>query len=321
MGIMNKTNHDLPVEMCDFDESSTVFIIKQFPHASRKHVFSLTSNCIVNGVLVMVIVLLNSISVVTIWKSSCLKAKLPYFLILVQSIADLAVGAISLPLYIALAASELRGIANCVEFGILQAIAFIPIGASFMTIYLLTFERYLSILHPVFHRLYLTKARMLVCICCATVWVIVTGVILRIFWESVYSVFQVATISIFLALNTFAYVKIYIAVKNMNFSSDRIGDVSTEQSSSNLGEKRKLLREKNLAKSCALVVLISYFCFIPFVVCYLYFRNDLFNFKVAIYWCTPVATLNSCLNSLVFFWKRPLLREEAMKLLRKMFSH
>lgn len=313
LDIMNKTN-DPFIDMCVYGESNAFFIITQF--SSREYA-SLNINCVVNGVLIIPTVLLNSISVLTIWKSSNLKAKLPYFMILMQSIVDLAVGTISLPLYIAMAALELRGNASCVDFVILQAVSFIPIGSSFMTIYLLTCERYLSILHPILHRVYLTKARTSVCFCCAIFWVTVTGVPIRMIWENVFSTVYAATISVFLAINTFAYVRIYFAVKNTRFQSDRIGDNSTEESPSNLAERRKSLRERNLAKSCALVVLISYFCYIPFLVCYFYFRDDPIKFKTALYWCTTVATLNSCLNSLVFFWKRPLLREEAVKLLRK----
>ena len=311
--IMDKTN-DPFIDMCVYGDSNAFFIITQF--SSREYA-SLNSNCVVNGVLIIPTVLLNSILVLTIWKSSNLKAKLPYFMILMQSIVDLAVGTISLPLYIAMAALELRGNASCVDFVILQAVSFIPIGSSFMTIYLLTYERYLSILHPILHRVYLTKARMSVCFCCAILWVTVTGVAMRIMWENIFSTFHAATISVFLAINTFAYVRMYFAVKNTSFQSDRIGDNSTEESSS---KRRKSLRERNLAKSCALVVLISYFCYIPFLVCYFYFRNDPIKFKTALYWCTTVATLNSCFNSLVFFWKRPLLREEAIKLLRKVCS-
>ena len=44
------------------------------------------------------------------------------------------------------------------------------------------------------------------------------------------------------------------------------------------------------------------------------------NYKVATCWSVAVIALNSSPNSLVFFWKRPLLRQEARNVLRKV-SH
>ena len=118
--------------------------------------------------------------------------------------------------------------------------------------------------------------------------------------------------------NTFAYIRIYFVVKNMHFSNDGIGDCSTEENSSKMRDKRKSLREKNLAQSCAMVVLISYFSFIPFTFCFFYFENDYINLRIATCWTWNLVTLNSGLNSLVFFWKRPLLRQEALDVLKKM---
>lgn len=317
MNVVNSTADSL-IEMCNYGGSSTLFIVKQFP--SRTYAVSQLFYCVANGVIAILTVLLNGISVLTIWKSSHLKTKLCYFLILIQSVVDLAVGAISLPFYIVRSAIELLDIANCVNAFVLQAVAYIPVGTSFTTICMLTFERYLSILHPIHHRSYVTKARVLIYISCVIVLVGITGPVFRIISEKLHSTFNVTMILIFLVFNTFAYARIYIAVKNMHFLKGGIGDSSTKQSSSNIAEKRRSLRERNLAKSCALVVVISYFCYIPFALCYPYFKDDRINFRTAVSWSATVVALNSSLNSLVFFWKRPLLRQEALKVLRKMYS-
>ena len=314
---MNNTTDPI-VEMCGYSRPSTFFIIREFP--SRKLVIIQTLFIVASSMLIIPTVLLNGISVLTIWKSSHLKAKVCYFLILIQSGVDLAVGIVSVPAAMAHSAIELQGVSSCVKGAILQATAFILAGISLMTIWLLTFERYLSILHPVLHRSYVTKAKVLVCACCASVLITVTGPVIGIISVQLHNVLNCTMILIILAFNTFAYIRIYFKVKNMHFSNDGIGDYSTEESSSNLGEKRKLLRERNLAKSCALVVLIGYFCYIPYVVCYIYFEDDPINFRVATSWSGIVLLLNSSINSLVFFWKRPMLRQEALKVLRKMSS-
>ena len=304
-------------EMCNYGGGSRSSIFTPFP--SRKYVINQIFYCVANSVLIIPIVVLNGISVLTIWKSSHLKAKFCYFLILIQSIVDLTVGLVSVPLNIVRGATELQGIADCVNAFVLQAIAYVPVGTSFLTIYLLTLERYLSILHPILHRSYVTKSQILVYLCCAAVLVGVTGPVFRVISEKLHNTFSITVVLVLLAFNTFAYIRIYFAVRRMHFSNNAVGDYSTEQSSTNFGDKRKSLRERSLAKSCALVVLISYFCYIPLVIAYVFFKADHVNFRVAISWSSTVFTLNSSLNSLVFFWKRPLLREEARKVLRRIF--
>ena len=86
-----------------------------------------------------------------------------------------------------------------------------------MTIYFLTFERYLSILHPVIHRLYVTKAQVLACVCCAAMYVITAGPVLTIISAKAHKALSAATVWLVLAFNTFAYIRIYFAVKNMHF--------------------------------------------------------------------------------------------------------
>ena len=300
---------------CGYGGGSALFVVTRFP--SRKYVISQTIYCLASGVLIIPTVLLNAISVLTIWKSSHLKEKICYFLILIQSVFDISVGVISVPANIALASLELRGIASCVDVVVLQAIAYIPAGISLTAICLLTFERYLSILHPIVHRSRATKARMLACACCAVIFVTITGPLIRLISGKLHTAMNAVIVLFFLVFNTFAYTRIYFAVKKMKFSNDGVGDYSTEQKSSKMEEKRKSLRERSLAKSCGLVVLLCYFCYIPFSVCYLYFVKDPVNFRLAICWSGILVTLNSSLNSLVFFWKRPLLRQEALSILKK----
>ena len=132
MSNMNNTK-DLFIEMCGYGGSTILFIITQFP--SRNFVLIQAIYCVINGVLIIPTVLLNSISILTIWKGSHLKANVCYFLILIQSIFDIAVGVISI----------LRGDASCFHFVVLQTLAYLPAASSFMTIPSITLERYLSV--------------------------------------------------------------------------------------------------------------------------------------------------------------------------------
>ncbi len=115
--------------------------------------------------------------------------------------------------------------------------------------------------------------------------------------EETYSVVRTANILMILLFNTFAYARIFLSVRHMRFFGEKIGDSSTEQIS-NL--KRKTLREQKLAKSCALVVAVNYLCYLPSVVSYLHFKDDLLNYRAFHSWSITIYALNSSLNSVIF---------------------
>ena len=299
----------------------TTFIIEHFP--SNKYIISQIILCIVNILLVIPTVILNSISVLTIFRNSQLKTKPCYFQILIQSLTDLGVGVIALPLYTYVRLSELLGTADCVSTIVSETTAYMVFGLSLTTLCMLTLERYVSVIHPIAHRSHLTARRLLVYNGCAAVPVITLPVFtLALPSEETYGFLTTSAVLMILLLHTFAYTRIFLAVKHRNFASDRIGDQSMEQNSSNFKKKLAMasLREQKLAKSCALVVVINYLCYIPSVLSYQYFVNDLVNFRLSHSWSITIYAMNSSLNSLIFFWKRPLLREEALKVLRCIFT-
>ena len=80
-----------------------------------------------NIMLIFSTVFLNSLSVITIRKSSQLRNKICYFVILLQSTADCVVGVISIPLYVVFLAAPLLGIKNCLVIMVLiEAVFMVP---------------------------------------------------------------------------------------------------------------------------------------------------------------------------------------------------
>ena len=295
----------------------SIYIIQQFP--SNKYVVNQIIYCIANCVLMFPTALLNGVSILTIVRSSQLKGKVCYFLILAQSGIDLAVGAIAIPFYTLARVSEVMGIENCTLFYSCEKIFQVITGMSFLTLFLLTAERYTAIIHPVAHRVRLTKRKILICICLLTFPVFLFN-FAKFPSEFIHSTAAISFIGLILACNTFAYIKIFLAARNAH-SGDRIANSSvvTAQASTNFEKKKKTLRNVKLAKSCALVVVLSYVCYIPGIVCYSLYKNDPLNLRVAYSWSMTIVALNSSLNSVVFFWKRPLLRGEAIRMLKNMF--
>ena len=115
-----------------------------------------------NGILIIPTIILNAVAIITIWKSSQLSRKPCYFIILVQSVIDLAVGVVSIPLFIFYLKSGLRGDANhCSIVFLAFRLTLLPVGLSTITLIALTLERYIAIVHPYSYSTKVTKKKTL----------------------------------------------------------------------------------------------------------------------------------------------------------------
>ena len=284
------------------DFGTSIYIILHFP--SEIYFINQIIFCAANCLLTIAIVLLNGLAVLTITRSTQLQGKVCYFLILVQSTVDLFVGTVSLPLYTLSRVFELLGSATCVLVHSCEMIFQVTTSASFMTLFLLTIERYASIVHPVLHRLHLRKRIILIINGVLMIPVIILN-FAKFPSESIHTAAIIVNVGTILAINTFAYVKIFLTIRN---------------SSRKLSSSGKSIQQSKLAKSCAIVVFLSYLCYIPAMVCYSCYKHDRFSLRVAFSWSMTIIALNSSLNSILFFWKIPLLRTETVKILRHMFN-
>ena len=309
---MNDTANDA-VEICSSSES-TSFVIQRFP--SRKFVVIQVFVCAANCALLLPIIVLNGISALTIAKSSQLRRKVCYFLILIQAVVDLTVGTVSHPLETYIRAKEILGELNCVTNFVLSTIALLPHGLTLSTTCALTFERYMGILHPIIHRVHLTKNRFLMYISFTALLLLILAP-LGVASRKAYNVCGVALITIALVFNAFAYTKIYITGTRALKMHQNFNDLTKGQIASELATKKKLLKNLKLAKSCGLVVLTFYICYLPAPILNVIFINaHPAEFRAAQSCAAVLCTLNSINNSLIFFWQKPLLRTEALKICR-----
>jgi hypothetical protein len=97
------------------------------------HIFAIA----VNGILIIPTILLNVTAIITILKSSQLNIKPCYFIILVQSMIDLAVGILSIPIFIFFIAGGIGGISTCLATTLSFRTTILSIGVSFNTLYVL----------------------------------------------------------------------------------------------------------------------------------------------------------------------------------------
>ena len=115
-----------------------------------------------NSILTITTVVLNCCIVVAFWRSPRLKGKVYFFLIMLLCLVDIAVGLFSNSIFVTELATELSGTIDCwlrllgVESNILLT------NVSLLTATTINIERYLAIVHPIFHKSKITRRKFMV---------------------------------------------------------------------------------------------------------------------------------------------------------------
>ena len=139
----------------------------------RTHIFIVTKptpsyivngiiRCIVNLVLCCAGSFLNALVVYVFWQTPRLRYKVSYFMIMLLSSIDFLVTLIVHPAHLFLTIAEIIGTAKC-SYKLFYYVATVFLfGMSILTFSVMNVERYLSIVHPIFHLRRVTKLRCLV---------------------------------------------------------------------------------------------------------------------------------------------------------------
>jgi hypothetical protein len=270
------------------------------------HIFAIA----VNGILIIPTILLNATAIITILKSSQLNSKPCYFIILVQSVIDLAVGVLGIPIFIFFMASGIGGISTCLATTLALRSTILPVGASTNTLCAMTLERYIAILHPFAYSTQVTNKRLLIGVgCCTAVeWsVIILSFAIHWLFE-IYAMVAQALSFFFIA---FVYTRIYLVVRKLAQSRNKSHE-------GNLTSMKLFLREIKQAKSCFIVVIC--FCvlgFLPTTIAVPFFPSfDQFEELAIKIWIMTLGLCNSSFNSVIFFWTKRMLKKEAVKMLK-----
>jgi hypothetical protein len=301
---------------CNIFVTEYAFISKLSSHALYiNHTIVLA----INSILVIQTILLNAVSIMTISKSSQLKSKPCYFIILIQSAADLVVGVLGIPLYLANLSGKIRGDSNCFVAVLAYILLPITLGTSTFILFGMTLERYIAVLHPYSYSR-VTKKKILIFVCFA-----VTGVVFVAILSSAIrvlrAVFITAMVTLFFIFAAFVYTRIYLVVIKMAESQKNMHSVAVTEE--NITRKKRFLQEIKQAKSCFLVVMCYFIlCFLPVILALIVaIRGNQFQVQTFYAWTTTLSMLNCSANSLIFFWTKTMLRREAVKMLKSVLSH
>ena len=306
---MNVTNQiSRFFQQCNLLNSKYEFFIE---YPTQATLISQSSACAAITLLIIPTVMLNGLSVVVILKRPQLKEKISYFLIMLQSITDLVVGLVTLPSLSYICISEIVGPVTCVPHVLLLRTMFSPYFLSIWILTTMTVERYIGVLHPLRHRILVTKKRIMIfALCGAVLMPVLTAVTFLhdYLFEKLFSIY----LFIFIFVATFIYTKIFLAIRNRNTHANFVENTASETRKK---DKRIILKEIQLVKSCFLVAACFFLClFASSIVNVINLeRRDLIMVRP---WVTIPLLFNSSLNSLIFFWCRPLLRNEAWKVFK-----
>ena len=266
-----------------------------------------------NSFLIIPTILLNAVSVAAITKSTRLRSKPCYFLVLIQSLVDLFVGAVGIPVYIFFIVSQILGFRDCTTSLVIQQFTFLPSGISIITLSAMAIERYIGVLHPYAYSTRVTKGRILVYELLGCLFII-AFIVVSLPIPNVLSIFVVFLIITFVILNTLVYTRIYFVVLKIA-RLNKAQDVNARTQNSN--KRQTFLNEVKQAKSCFLVLLCFFICFLPLPLSTLILREKNFNYMVSQVWCCTLIILNSSVNSIIFFWTKKELRIQALQVLRR----
>ena len=287
-------------------------IVVRFP--SNFYLISHILVVAINSMLVIPTIVLNAVSVSAIMRCTRLKNKPCYFLVVIQSLVDLTVGAVGIPIMIFYSVAPLVGFLNCTVSFLVAQILFIPSAISILTLSAMTIERYIGVLHPYAYRTKVTKGRILIYECCGSFLIIVVvGVSLPL--KSVITLFSIILILIFIGLNTFVYTRIYIVILKLA-RADKAQERNANLSEQNASKRQSFLSEVKQAKSCFLVLICFVLCLLPLVLGGLF---EITGFDVVVHqmWSLTLVMLNSSVNSVIFFWTKKELRVQALHVLSR----
>ena len=254
---------------------------------------------------------LNSLVILSFWRSVQLRKKLCYFMIMVLSCCDLLAVLTNNPLMALTSMSwltgKLDGNARWRHISLRSTSVFL--GFSFFTVLVMNFDRYLATTYPFFHRTSVTKGRLLTLL--ATL--IIVDVILKVISANDFISDQVHAIILCILLipaMLFINYKLFLVVRK-----SRKNKISPEM--------KKTFSLKNIS-SCLLVVACGVVVSIPWFV-YIGLRINspdteytLDNANVAGLWGKTMALMNCTFNCIIFYWKNKVLRTEGRKVLKSM---
>ena len=274
--------------------------------------------CLVNVVFMIAGIFLNVVVIISLWRSSQLRKKLCYFMILVLSCFDLAVVSITHPLLILSTILWSMEI-NHGEIEVTRAYTSNLLGGfSTNALLTLTIERFLALTYPFFHQTAVTKKRLLLFHAFLMATTVSVSQLAHLYEKT-----GIVLIAVFILFFLFVFVclnyKMFIIAKSKR-NDEKVFPASTA-TSSNQERKRRELNFKNIS-TCSLAVGCFFVCSFPIIIysaTRLTSNMPFYDRQVLLFniWSGTCFFLNSTFYCLIFFWRNSILRREGTKIAKR----
>ena len=256
---------------------------------------------------------LNSLVILSFWRSVQLRKKLCYFMIMVLSCCDLPTLLTNSPFMALLAMSWLTGKmdVNARWPHISTSSTCMFLGFSSFALLVMNFDRYLATSYPIFHRTSVTKGRLLTLLAILIIIAITLNVMSLNDFVISYQLHSVIFSILFIPPMLFINYKLFLVVRK----SHRNKRISPEM--------KKRLSLKNissclLAVACLVVISIPWCVYIGLRINSPETKETLDNANLAAFWALTIALMNCTFNCLIFYWKNKVLRTEGLKVLKSL---
>ena len=256
---------------------------------------------------------LNSLVILSFWRSVQLRKKLCYFMIMVLACCDLLAVLTISPLMALIAMSWLTGKldVNAIWPHISLRSTSILFAFSLFALLVMNFDRYLATSYPIFHRTSVTKGRLLTLLAILIIVEVILKVISVNDFVISYQVHILILFILFIPAMLFINYKLFQVVRksrrNKRISPDMKKTFSLKNISSCL-----------LVVACVVVLSIPGFVYVVLRINSPETKNTLDNANVAGFWAITISLMNCTFNCLIFYWKNKVLRTEGLKVLKSL---
>jgi hypothetical protein len=257
---------------------------------------------------------LNSLVILSFWRSVLLRKKLCYFMVMLLSCCDLLAVLTNNPLMALISMSWLTGKldGNARWPYISISSTSILLRFSYFALLVMNFDRYLATSYPIFHRTSVTKGRLLTLLAILIIIDLTLNVMSHVKDFVIrYQVHNVIFSLLLIPAMFFINYKLFLVVrksrKNKRISPDMKKTLSLKNISSCL-----------LVVACGVVVSIPGFIYVGLRINSPETTYTLDNANLAWMWTITIMLMNSTFNCLIFYWKNKVLRTEGWKFLKSM---
>ena len=263
--------------------------------------------CVVNIVFILSGIVSNTLVIVSFWKSSQLRKKLCHFMIIVLSCFDLFAVVTNHSAMLVWIISWLSEI--CIacrgKMRLYPDISGTFLIFSHLALLVMSFERYLGAYYPIFHRTSVTRRKLLTLFAILLIPVTVIYILSRNGLVISVAKFLLIFLALFLPPFIFVNFKLFIIVRKVH----RERAVSPG--------KRTTVNLQNISIALWVVACLM-LLYIPtsFNIVFNLADKSANSIRLSYIWSYTCITMNSTLNSWIFFWKNKVLRTEGIKILK-----